>query len=211
MIAAYLRVSTYDQNNASQRAAIERWAESNGLSDQLVWYEDTGTGKNLERPAFERMRADLFAGEVSAVAVYKLDRLSRDVKDGVNLLLEWIENDIRIVSVTQQMDFSGSTGKMIGMMLLSLAEIEHEFIRERQAAGIEIAKQKGAYRGRTSGSVNRKAGIADPVAKVGELWEKGNTIADICRTVKLAPNTAKKYLRLSMQAGKLSRHYPETP
>jgi DNA invertase Pin-like site-specific DNA recombinase len=65
---------------------------------------------------------------VKTVVLWKLDRLSRRLKDGITTLAEWSEKNLRIVVVTQQLDFNGSVGRMIAALLLGLAEIENEYI-----------------------------------------------------------------------------------
>ena len=97
-------------------------------------------------------RQDIFAGKVGTVVVWKLDRLSRRLRDGVNLLADWCERGLKIVVVTQQIELNGAVGRMIAALLLGLAEIELEYRAERQAAGIEVAKKKGIYKGRKKGT-----------------------------------------------------------
>jgi DNA invertase Pin-like site-specific DNA recombinase len=71
-----LLVRTVGQNEAGQRAEIERWLTGNRMDPTTVtWYVDKGkSGDNLKRPAFEQLQAAIFAGEVGTVVVYKLDR-----------------------------------------------------------------------------------------------------------------------------------------
>src|SRR3954470_9047393 len=133
MIAAYLRVSTTDQNTRSQRAEIERYLKTNGISDESVtWYEDQETGTTLRRPEFDR--GDIFAGKIKTVVLWKLDRLSRNLRDGVNVLADWADKGIKIIVITQQLELSAVIGRTIAALLLGLAEIEHTNIRERQRA-----------------------------------------------------------------------------
>lgn len=80
---------------------------------------------------------------MKTVIVWKLDRLSRRLRDGVNLLSDWCERGIKIVVMTQQIELAGPVARMIATVLLGLAEIELEFRRERQMAGIEVARTKG--------------------------------------------------------------------
>ena len=61
------------------------------------------------------------------VVVWKLDRISRRQRDGVNLLAEWCERGVRVVAVTQQIDLSGAVGRMVASVLFGLAEIESEY------------------------------------------------------------------------------------
>ena len=102
----------------------------------------------MKRPAFDRLQKAIFAGTVTTVVVWKLDRISRGQRDGVNLLADWCERGVRVVAVTQQIDLSGAVGRMVASVLFGLAEIESEYRRERQAAGIAEAKERGVYRGR---------------------------------------------------------------
>ncbi|HSF29384.1 MAG TPA: recombinase family protein [Candidatus Tectomicrobia bacterium] len=82
----------------------------------------------------------------------ELDRLSRRQRDGVNVRADWFERGMRVVVVTQQLDLDGAVGRLVASMLFGLAEIEVEYRRERQAAGIAVAKRKGVYRGRQRGT-----------------------------------------------------------
>jgi len=92
MIAAYTRVSTQDQTGSGQRAEIARWLASNGTSaDRVIWYDDKQTGTTLHRPGFDRLQADIFKGKIKTVVIWKLDRLSRNLHDGVNVLADWAD------------------------------------------------------------------------------------------------------------------------
>lgn len=132
-VAAYVRVSSRHQKTDSQESEIKKWLEGNGIAaDQVLWYRDVETGKTLDRPAFNRLQQDIFTGMVKTVVVWKLDRLSRRLRDGVNLLADWCERGLKIVIVTQQIELNGPVGRMIAAVLLGLAEIELEFRRERR-------------------------------------------------------------------------------
>jgi DNA invertase Pin-like site-specific DNA recombinase len=96
----------------------------------------------LRRPAFEALQKAIFAGEIGTVVVYKIDRLIRKLRDGIDTLCNWCEKGLRIVAVTQQIDFSGTVGKILAAVLLEVAEMEQETRREHQAVGLEVAKRK---------------------------------------------------------------------
>ena len=81
------------------------------------------SGDDLDRRQFAKLQADIFAGEVDTVVVWKLDRLSRSLRDGVNVLADWCDRGLRVVSVTQQIDFNGALGKMLAAVLLGVAEM----------------------------------------------------------------------------------------
>jgi DNA invertase Pin-like site-specific DNA recombinase len=126
-IAAYVRVSTKGQNPASQEQEIAAWLRNNGYDlEQVEWYVDRVSGKTLARPEFERLQRDIFDGTVKTVICWKLDRVSRRLRDGVNLLAEWCERGLKIVVVTQRIELTGAVGRMIAAVMLGLAEIELE-------------------------------------------------------------------------------------
>ena len=189
MIACYLRVSTASQKHESQQAALQHWLQGQGIAPSAVhWFEDTETGTTLHRPAFARLQQAIFAGTVKTVVVWKLDRLSRRQRDGVNLLAEWCERGVRVVAVTQQLDLSGAVGRLVASVLFGLAEIEQEYRRERQAAGIAVARRRGRYRGRLKGTTK-----ANP-ARAQTLRARGCTVAEIARALGVGLRTVSRYL-----------------
>lgn len=192
-VAAYIRVSTRRQNDDGQRAEVQKWLDANGIDPKKVtWYCDKESGTTLKRPEFDRLQADIFHGRVKTVVLWKLDRLSRRLKDGITTLAEWSEKNLRIVVVTQQLDFNGSVGRMIAALLLGLAEIENEYRKERQAAGIEQAKKKGVYKGRANGTLKGNPG------RVVELRDKGLTAPEISTALGISLRTVWRYMGRGM-------------
>lgn len=191
-VACYVRVSTVGQNEAGQRAEIECWLTGNGVEPGAVrWYVDKGkSGDNLKRPAFERLQRDVFAGDVGTVIVYKLDRLSRSLQDGMNVLCDWCKVGLRVVSTTQQIDFNGTIGQIIANVLLGIGQMEQETRRERQAAGIREAKKAGKYLGRKHGTTKAK----DP-GRAADLRAKGLTVLEVAKSLGVSRNTVFVYLR----------------
>ena len=164
-------------------------ARAHGYDQQQVeWFIDKVTGKTLRRPEFERLQKAIFAGQVSTVIVWKLDRFSRRLRDGVNVLADWCERGLKIVVITQQIEFNGAVGRMLAALLLGLAEIELEYRAERQAAGIEVAKKKGIYKGRKKGTTK-----GEP-ERAKELRAKGLTVAEIAQAMGTSKRTVQRYL-----------------
>jgi DNA invertase Pin-like site-specific DNA recombinase len=128
-------------------------------------------------------------GEHDAVVVYKLDRLSRTVRDGLAVLCEWCDRGLRVVSVTQQIDFNGTVGKMIAAVLLGIAEMEQETRRERQAAGIAVAKAQGKYKGRKPSTTKVKP------QRARKLREKGLSMDEIATALNVTRMTVYRYLK----------------
>jgi len=188
-IAAYIRVSTVSQNLEGQKKAIQDWLSSHGL--KADFYEDKSTGNNLDRPAFEKLQKDIFSGKVSTVVCFKLDRLSRSLKDGVSVLTDWLEKGVRVVSVTQQLDFSGVTGKLIASVLFAVAEMEQETRKERQKDGINVAKEKGAYKGRRKGATSKK----NNKERIYQMVGKGYKITEISTALSITRMTIYRVLK----------------
>jgi len=189
MIGCYVRVSSHTQNNDSQISEIQRWLKGNGIGEEAVrWFEDKETGKTLKRPAFEELQKSIFNGEIKTIVVWKLDRISRRQRDGINLLADWCEKGVRVVSVTQQIDLSGALGRMVASLMFGIAEIELEYRQERQAAGIRVAKERGKYLGRKVGTTKAKP------QRVSELRERGLSTPEIANAVGISERTVFRYL-----------------
>lgn len=188
-IACYCRVSTRQQKTDSQEAEILKWLAGNGIDpEQVAWYRDHETGKTLKRPDFDRLQRDIFAGQVRTVVVWKLDRLSRRLRDGVNVLADWCEQGLRIVVVTQQIELNGAVGRMIAAVMLGLAEIELEYRRERQMAGIEVARTKGKFTGRKRGTTKGRP------QRARELKRQGLSAPEIATALGTSLRTVWRYL-----------------
>ncbi|MEJ2387838.1 MAG: recombinase family protein [Chromatiaceae bacterium] len=189
LIACYCRVSTRHQKNDSQRAEIERWLRNNQVDLFAVrWFEDKESATAPHQPAFEAMQAGIFDDTIKTVVIWKLDRLSRRLRDGINLLADWCERGVRVVAVTQQIDLSGTVGHMVASVMFGLAEIELEYRRERQAAGIAVAKRKGVYKGRRSGTTKARP------ARAQELHANGLTVPEIANAMAVSERTVFRYL-----------------
>lgn len=190
MIAVYCRVSSKSQKTDSQIPDIKRWLSGHGIKkENVLWFEDSETGRTLKRAQFQALQKSIFAGDIDTVVVWKLDRISRKLIDGLLITAEWCDRGVRVVSVTQQIDLNGPTGRMLASVMFGLAEIENEDRAERQAAGIALAKQKGVYRGRKLGSSK-----ANPV-KAHKLAQLGLTQKDIGSTLGVSERTVQRYLR----------------
>lgn len=189
-IACYARVSSRHQKADSQVSEIGKWLQAHSIAaDQVRWFVDKQTGKTLERPEFGRLQREIFDGTINTVVVWKLDRLSRRLRDGVNLLADWAERGLKIVIITQQIELSGAVGRMIAALLLGLAEIELEYRQERQQAGIEVAKKRGVYKGRKKGTTKA------PPSRAMELRQRGLTVAEVAQALGTTKRTVERYLK----------------
>jgi DNA invertase Pin-like site-specific DNA recombinase len=198
-VSAYVRVSSRRQKPDSQEAEIKKWLEGNGIApEKVTWFLDKETGKTLDRPAFQRLQKAIFDGTVRTVIVWKLDRLSRRLRDGVNILADWCDRGLRVIVVTQQIDLGGAVGRMIAAVMLGLAEIELEFRRERQAAGIAVARKKGVYKGRAKGTTKARP------HRARELRDQGLMVPEIATALGTSERTIWRYLNADTTTGSSS-------
>ena len=148
--AIYTRVSTDRQKDDSQQKALKDYIDQHGLGN-VRWYRDKVSGNDLKRPGMVRLKADVFRGSVGAIIVWKLDRLARNMKDGISLLCDWCERGVRVVSLQEQLDLGGTVGQIVASVLFGVAQMERENINERIRAGIAARRAKGLPMGRQKG------------------------------------------------------------
>ena len=111
-------------------------------------YDDGGfSGGTLERPALKRLLADIEAGQIDVIVVYKVDRLTRALSDFAKLVEIFDRRGISFVSITQQFNTTTSMGRLTLNVLLSFAQFEREVIGERVRDKIAASKKKGMWMG----------------------------------------------------------------
>ena len=135
----------------AQRESAEAFIKSQaseGWTPLPQLYDDGGfSGGNIERPALKRLLADVEAGSVDCIIVYKVDRLSRSLLDFTRLMEVLDRNGCSFVSVTQQFNTTHSMGRLTLNILLSFAQFEREIIAERTRDKMSAARRKGKYVG----------------------------------------------------------------
>jgi len=136
---------------AAQREACEAYIRSQqheGWASARTRYDDGGfSGGNMERPAVQRLLADIRAGRIDIVVVYKVDRLTRSLADFARLVEIFDAEDVSFVSVTQQFNTTSSMGRLTLNVLLSFAQFEREVTGERIRDKIAASKKKGMWMG----------------------------------------------------------------
>jgi site-specific DNA recombinase len=155
--AIYTRVSTEDQaakdfnSLQAQREAAEAYVlsqRSEGWTALASRYDDAGiSGATLERPGLKRLLADVDAGLVDCIVVYKYDRLSRSMLDFLQMLDLFKKRGVSFVSVSQRFDTSTPVGEMTLNILLSFAQFERQIIAERTRDKIRAARRHGRWTG----------------------------------------------------------------
>lgn len=155
--AIYTRKSTeegLDQSFNSldaQREACEAYVRSQAGEGWKVipaHYDDGGySGGNLDRPAMQQLLADVDAGKVDVIVVYKVDRLTRSLLDFAKVVERLDARDVSFVSVTQAFNTTSSMGRLTLNVLLSFAQFEREVTSERIRDKIAASKAKGMWMG----------------------------------------------------------------
>src|SRR3979409_2424285 len=135
----------------AQREACEAYVASQRAEGWILVpdrYDDGGfSGGTLERPALKRLRADIEAGKIDVVVVYKIDRLSRSLMDFSRLVEVFDHRDVTFVSVTQSFNTTTSMGRLTLNVLLSFAQFEREVIGERIRDKFTASRKRGMWMG----------------------------------------------------------------
>src|SRR6187401_750389 len=135
----------------AQREACQAYIKSQkheGWRAISAHYDDGGySGGSMERPALQRLLADIRSGLIDTVVVYKVDRLTRSLSDFARLVEHFDEHEVSFVSVTQSFNTTTSMGRLTLNVLLSFAQFEREVTGERIRDKIAASKQKGMRMG----------------------------------------------------------------
>lgn len=140
-VAIYIRWSTDDQSQGTtlevQRERCAQFVYSQGwqVREDLIFVDDGYSGSNLNRPAMTRMRELIRQGEIDCVVVFKIDRLTRNQADAVNLVLHEWDGRCHIRSVTESIDTTNPQGRALFAILAVFAEYEKDVIRDRMFSG----------------------------------------------------------------------------
>lgn len=170
---AYIRVSSRDQNEDRQKIAMVEY----GIAPGNI-YMDKQSGKDFERPGYQRLLRKLKAGDT--IVVKSIDRLGRNYDE---ILEQWrlltkqkqvdiIVLDMPLLNTKQGKDLTGVVIADIVMQLLSyVAQTEREFLQQRQAEGIAAAKSRGVQFGR------RRIDRPEMYPEIKKAWEAGELTA----------------------------------
>lgn len=155
--AVYTRTSREDESeqpygslDAQREAALAYMASQRGQNWQPVdqAYNDASiSGATLDRPALQRLLADIDAGRIDVVVVHKLDRLTRSMADFSLLMTLFDRHQVALVSVTQHLNSIDATGRLAINTLMSFAQFERELIGERIRDKLVATRRKGLWSG----------------------------------------------------------------
>ena len=182
VVFGYIRVSQAE--GQSGLATQRRILNDHGLRDDRI-FTDVASGRNMRRPAWKTLREMLRPGDV--VMVPRLDRLARNLNEGLRTIEELHEQGIHIRALAEGLDTSDDspTARLMLHMLLSLAEWERGTIRDRIKAGVDRAAAEGRTGGRPPALDSQK------VEDVRDLLAAGRSISAVARTVKVSRATVR--------------------
>ncbi|WP_062059586.1 recombinase family protein [Cellvibrio sp. OA-2007] len=185
MLIGYARVSTQDQDLQLQLDALQ------GAGCERI-FTDKASGSQKDRPGLNDALA--FARPGDALCVWKLDRLSRSVKQLVDLSAALERREIDLKSITDGIDTKGAAGRFFFHIMAALAEMERELNRERTLAGLKAAKQAGRVGGRKPKMNNSKTSIALT------LLASGTPAKDVADTLGVSVATLYRYCPAASRA-----------
>lgn len=175
----YIRISTADQNAARQLDGIEL--------DEV--FEDKASGKDTSRPALVACLKHLRKGDT--LHIHSLDRLARNLDDLRRIIKDLTGRGVVVTAHKESLTFTGEDSPMANLLLSMLgavAEFERALIRERQREGIEIAKQRGIYKGRKP-SLN-----AGQIKQLKRRVAAGEAKAALAREFSISRETLYRYV-----------------
>ena len=187
-VAIYARVSTDKQAVDVQLTELRDYVKRAGWKIFREFTDEGFTGKNTSRPAFKEMMDLARQRKFDVLLVWKLDRLSRSLKDLINTLDELGHLGIDFNSYDNKIDTSTPTGKLVFQIIGAVAEFERDIISERVRAGLRNAKRKGKRLGRPPVS---------PVVikKARELRAEGLSYRKIGKRLGISEGMVRKGLR----------------
>jgi DNA invertase Pin-like site-specific DNA recombinase len=187
-IAIYVRVSTKRQDTKSQEPDLNRWAEAYADRQPVTWYRDKATGKTMDRPGWRKLEADIAAGKVAKVVVWRLDRLGRTASGLCTLFDDLRTRKVSLVSLRDGLDLETPSGRLMANVLASVAAYENEVRAERVMAGQAVARANGKRWGGSKPGI-RKTVTDEQIAVIRHLKTEGTSVAAIARAVRLSRTT----------------------
>lgn len=180
MKIGYIRVSTQEQNTMRQEVLMQELGVDEVYIDRL-------SGKNTDRPELKKMTDYVRKGDT--VIVESISRFARNTRDLLDLVEKLSEKGVEFVSKKEAIDTTTPTGKFMLTVFGAVAELEREYILQRQQEGIAIAKAEGKYRGRKP--IERSNFDA-----VEKLWRAGTiSAAEAMRRLDMSRSTFYRKIR----------------
>ena len=182
-MAIYARVSTtnHGQDVSLQTRELEQFAQARGWQSVDAYIDAGVSGAKDSRPELNRLMADAHKRRFDVVAVWRFDRFARSVSHLLRALETFNALGIAFVSLSEQMDTTTPTGKMVFTVLGAVAELERSLIAERVRAGLRNARAKGKTLGRPR--------VVVDAAQIARLRASGASWPKIARELGVSVGT----------------------
>lgn len=197
-VGIYARVSTAnEQSPEMQLRDLHDFAARRGFEIVREYVDEGFSGASDSRPALNELLADARRRRFDAVLVWKLDRLGRSLAHLVRLLEELRQVGIELISFSEGLDFTTTTGKLLYQVISAFAEFERDCIRERVKAGLRNARAKGKRIGRPP--------MVMDAARIAQQRTQGASWREIAEEFGVGATTARRAL------ARLAKSPAETP
>lgn len=195
-VAIYARVSTDKQTTDNQVQQLKEYVERMGwlLIDSYIDQGISGTKGKEARPEYARLNNDVLKRKFDVVLCWKLDRLSRSLKELMAFSTSLSDKRIDLVVYEQQIDTTTAQGKLFFHMIGSFSEFERDLIIERVNAGIARAKVTGTKSGKPHG---RPANLENPEPLVRKLRAEGKGMLKIAKELSIGVSTVQRILAIT--------------
>ena len=192
-VGIYIRVSTEDQSRHGH-SLDEQEDRLKKLCDYKEYeiykiYKDAGvSAKNVNRPSFQQMIEDMKSGKINKILVYKLDRLTRSIRDLENICTLFEEHKCSLESVVEDINTDTAMGKFFVRFLTIIAQLEIETTSERTKFGLVGAAKKGHFVGQAPfgyKKIDKKLVVdeleSEVVKRIFDLYVQGNSVNAITK------------------------------
>ncbi|MFT8322947.1 MAG: recombinase family protein [Bacillus sp. (in: firmicutes)] len=186
----YARVSSTGQDLTAQVNALK-----DAGCEKIFKKKVSGRDKN-KRPQFQKLLETVQEGDT--IVVSKLDRFARSTKDALATIDQLKEKSVGLIVLNvsgEKLDTTTSTGKLMVTVLSAVAEFEADMIRERQLEGIELAKQRGVYKGRPHTYTDKHKGLQHALELYRDRDNNGLTVNAIAEITKISRATIYRAVR----------------
>jgi DNA invertase Pin-like site-specific DNA recombinase len=184
--AIYARVSTANngQDPKMQTRELQEYCERRGWKVSGEYVDEGISGAKDSRPELNKLMADAHRRRFDAIVVWRFDRFARSVSHLLRALETFKALGVEFVSLSEQVDTSTPTGKMVFTVLGAVAELERSLIAERVKAGLRNARAKGKRLGRPRVIVD--------AARIGTLRAHGRTWREITAEMGISKGSAQR-------------------
>jgi DNA invertase Pin-like site-specific DNA recombinase len=184
--ALYMRVSTVDQNPATQVHDLHQLANQRGF-EIVEEYTDKISGTKAKRPGLDQLMRDAHRGRFDVVVVWACDRLARSVRHFLDVLDQLNHLNVEFVSFRENLDTAGPLGRAVVTIISVVAELERSLIIERVRAGLRRAKLEGRRLGRAPLEVDHRALLRDRA--------RGMSLSELAKAYRISRSSVCRVLR----------------